>query len=54
MEHPWFTESDAELQQHNLENNLFNLRRWNAKRKFRKGVHAVIGVNRLKNFASGE
>mmetsp|Transcript_7946 Transcript_7946/g.9944 ORF Transcript_7946/g.9944 Transcript_7946/m.9944 type:complete len:379 (-) Transcript_7946:661-1797(-) len=49
LRHPWFLKDPGELTKHNLEKNLQEMKRWNAKRKFRSAVHSVIAANRLQS-----
>jgi len=49
LNHRWLTLTDDVLAQRNLDKNLKQLKRFNAKRKFRAAVKALIAVNRFKN-----
>jgi serine/threonine protein kinase len=46
--HPWVNRSDKELESRNLDSNLAALRKYQATRKLRAGVKAVMAVNRMK------
>ena len=50
--HKWITKSDRALSLVNLEKNLQEFKRFNAKRKFKSGVHAVIASNKMKSLMS--
>lgn len=50
--HPWFADSDVELSAHDITaTTLSNLRKFNARRRLRAGIDAVVALNRFKNFA---
>lgn len=46
--HPWVQRSDQELEARNLDSNLAALRKYQATRKLRAGVKAIMAVNRMK------
>jgi serine/threonine protein kinase len=48
LSHPWVQKSDNDLCKRNLDSNLATLRKYQATRKLRAGVKAVIAVNRMK------
>lgn len=48
LAHPWLNRSDQELEARNLDSNLAALRKYQATRKLRAGVKAVMAVNRMK------
>eukprot|EP01006_Ploeotia_vitrea_P016000 TRINITY_DN46439_c0_g1_i1.p1 TRINITY_DN46439_c0_g1~~TRINITY_DN46439_c0_g1_i1.p1 ORF type:complete len:371 (+),score=-14.88 TRINITY_DN46439_c0_g1_i1:60-1172(+) len=48
LEHPWVTRHSDELGSRNLGSNLKTLRRYNARRKLRAGIKAVMAANRMK------
>jgi calcium/calmodulin-dependent protein kinase I len=48
LTHPWVQKSDNDLSKRNLDSNLATLRKYQATRKLRAGVKAVIAVNRMK------
>lgn len=45
--HEWFLNDDTTLMNHHLEKSLAQMKSWNAKRKFKGAVKAVILTNRL-------
>lgn len=49
LTHPWLERSAQELEARNLETNLTELRKYQATKKLRAGVKAVMAVNRMKN-----
>jgi calcium/calmodulin-dependent protein kinase I len=49
LAHPWVTAADEALAAHSLDSNLAELRKYQATRKLRAGVKAVIAINRMKN-----
>lgn len=52
LNHPWCTKSAQDLTAHNLDGNLAVLRKYQATRKFKAGVRAVLAVNKMKNLLS--
>lgn len=50
--HPWLHSDDEVLGAKNLSQTKDELRRFQARKRFRKGVNAVIAVNRFKNIFS--
>jgi calcium/calmodulin-dependent protein kinase I len=50
LNHPWCGLSPEELRKHVLDANLAELRKFQATKKFRAGVNAVIAVNRMRNY----
>jgi serine/threonine protein kinase len=53
LAHPWLKTADSELAARNLDSNLAELRKYQATRKLRAGVKAVIAINRMKNLIGG-
>ena len=53
MRHPWFLKDDSSLMEHNLEQSLKQFKSWNAKRKFKGAVKAVMSANKMKKLISG-
>mmetsp|Transcript_7744 Transcript_7744/g.11286 ORF Transcript_7744/g.11286 Transcript_7744/m.11286 type:complete len:475 (+) Transcript_7744:86-1510(+) len=49
LTHPWIVGSDADLAGKDLGTNLDRLKTFNAKRKFRAGVNAIILANKLES-----
>jgi len=49
LTHPWLQCKAEELAARNLDTNLAELRKYQATRKLRAGVKAVMAVNRMKN-----
>ena len=47
LQHPWMTESDDVLASTDLGLNLYELKRYNAKRKFRAAVKTIIATQKL-------
>ena len=52
LAHPWIGREGRVLSQVDLGKNLVEFRKFNAKRKFKSGVHAVMAHNKLKNMMS--
>jgi len=52
LAHPWCTKSEHELKAINLDGNLAVLRKYQATRKFKAGVRAVLAVNKMKTLLS--
>mmetsp|Transcript_1211 Transcript_1211/g.1850 ORF Transcript_1211/g.1850 Transcript_1211/m.1850 type:complete len:398 (-) Transcript_1211:2529-3722(-) len=52
LQNSWVKESDEVLEGKDLGTNLQELKRYNAKRKFKAGVHAVILANKLESLGS--
>ena len=48
LKHSWLTRQAGELEGRNLGSNLKTLRRYNARRKLRAGIKAVMAANRMK------
>ena len=48
MRHEWFLKDDSDLMTHNLEATLAKFKAWNAKRKFKGAVRAVLTTNKIK------
>uniref|UniRef100_A0A7S2XV40 non-specific serine/threonine protein kinase n=1 Tax=Fibrocapsa japonica TaxID=94617 RepID=A0A7S2XV40_9STRA len=53
MQHPWVTGADETLAARNLDSQLRELRRFNARRKFRSGVKAIVAANRMQAIIGG-
>jgi calcium/calmodulin-dependent protein kinase I len=53
LEHRWIRDRDELLRQNSLVENLEELRKYNAMRKFRGGIHAVRGVQKLFRMMKG-
>lgn len=47
LQHPWVTQKDYILQQRDLESSKQELRRFNARRKFRASYQAIVAANKL-------
>ena len=47
--HPWMAKADRSLSKTDLGRNLEELKKYNAKRKFRAAVKAVVAANKLKS-----
>ena len=52
LKHKWMMKDSKELEGQSLDTNLVELRKYNAKRKFKSGVHAVIASNKMKSLMS--
>ena len=52
MQDDWMTADDAKLTNKDLGANLYKLRNFNAKRKLRAAVSAIIAMNRLNTLSS--
>lgn len=52
MENGWIMGDDAKLARNDLGANLYKLRNFNAKRKLRAAVSAIIAMNRLNTLAA--
>ena len=52
MQNEWITGDDAKLAKNDLGANLYKLRNFNAKRKLRAAVSAIIAMNRLNTLTS--
>jgi calcium/calmodulin-dependent protein kinase I len=50
LEHPWVKKSEKELEARNLDTNLTALRKYQATKKLRAGVKAVMAVNRIVSY----
>ncbi|CAE7309501.1 cmk-1 [Symbiodinium microadriaticum] len=54
LKHPWIHRDGAELATNDLMDNLAELRKYQATRKFKAAANAVIAINRMNNmFGSG-
>jgi calcium/calmodulin-dependent protein kinase I len=51
--HPWLKRDAKELADHNLNNNLAALKKYQNNRKFRAAANAIIAVNRIGNMMGG-
>lgn len=51
MGHNWFTKHAAELSTTDLKTTIDNLKKWNARRKLKGGVKAIMAVNRTSLLA---
>lgn len=51
--HPWLKRDASELANHNLNNNLAALKKYQNNRKFRAAANAIIAVNRIGNMMGG-
>lgn len=49
LAHPWLKRSAEDLAARNLDANLAELRKYQATKKFRAGVKAVMAINRMRN-----
>jgi serine/threonine protein kinase len=49
LSHPWVGAADEALAAHSLDANLAELRKYQATRRLKAGVKAVMAVNRMKN-----
>jgi hypothetical protein len=49
LTHSWVKSADEALAARSLDTNLAELRKYQATRKLRAGVKAVLAVNRMKN-----
>mmetsp|Transcript_3280 Transcript_3280/g.10065 ORF Transcript_3280/g.10065 Transcript_3280/m.10065 type:complete len:358 (-) Transcript_3280:440-1513(-) len=58
MQHDWFTRHHAELSTTDLKTTISNMKQWNARRKLRGGVKAIMAANRaahsVLNASAGE
>lgn len=50
LAHSWLRKAESDLAGHNLSDQLLELKKFNARRKFRAAVKAVVAVNRIKLF----
>ena len=50
--HQWIKKDNRALSSVDLGKNLAEFKRFNAKRKFKSGVHAVIASNKMKSLMS--
>lgn len=48
LAHPWLQRSGAELEARNLNSNLAELKKYQATRKLKAGVKAIMAVNKMK------
>jgi serine/threonine protein kinase len=48
LAHPWLMKSADELAAHNLDSNLAELKKYQATRKLKAGVKAIMAVNKMK------
>jgi calcium/calmodulin-dependent protein kinase I len=53
LQHSWVTRADSELAARDLNSNLVALKRFNARKKLRAGIKAVVAINRWKNLIGG-
>jgi serine/threonine protein kinase len=53
LRHEWFLSSNNEMMERHLEKSLKGIRLFNAKRKFKGAVKAIIMTNKLKKLISG-
>eukprot|EP01039_Chlorochromonas_danica_P001280 gene1280-1398_t len=54
LSHSWVKAADETLAARNLESNLAELRKYQATRKLRAGVKAVIAINRMRNLVGSQ
>ena len=47
LSHPWITAGDSELASHDLSSSLGELKRYNARRRFRAAAQTIIVTNRM-------
>lgn len=52
LEHPWITMHDDVLSERDLSSTKQQIQKYNAKRRFRAAVDAVVVANRWKNLLS--
>lgn len=52
LAHPWLMASSAELEARNLDSNLAELKKYQATRKLKAGVKAIMAVNKMKKLLS--
>jgi hypothetical protein len=52
MKNGWILQDDAKLAKQDLGANLYKLRNFNAKRKLRAAVSAIIAMNRMNALTS--
>ncbi|KAH8044676.1 calmodulin-dependent protein kinase [Aureococcus anophagefferens] len=48
MNHDWFTKHAAELSTTDLKTTIENLKKWNARRKLKGGIKAIMAANRVE------
>lgn len=48
LRHPWFLDNPSDLVKINLDKNLAEMKKWNARRKFKAAVHGVIATERVR------
>lgn len=48
LRHPWFLDNPSDLVKINLDKNLAEMKKWNARRKFKAAVHGVIATKRVE------
>lgn len=48
LQHSWLSESDERLSMYNLDLNLKTLKKFNARRKFKAGIKAIIAAKRFE------
>jgi len=53
MNHDWFTKHATELSTTDLSETISNMKKWNARRKLKGGIKAVMAGNNLKNKLAG-
>ena len=49
MNHDWFTMHAAELSSTDLKTTIDNLKKWNARRKLKGGIKAIMAANRVEH-----
>ena len=49
MNHDWFTKHAAELSTTDLKTTIENLKKWNARRKLKGGIKAIMAANRVEH-----
>ena len=54
MSHDWFTKHASELSSTDLKHTLDNLKKWNARRKLKGSVKAVMAANRTNHFLESQ
>ena len=53
MNHDWFTKHATELSTTDLSKTIDNMKKWNARRKLKGGIKAVMASNRVAAAARG-
>ena len=54
MNHDWFTKHATELSTTDLSKTIDNMKKWNARRKLKGGIKAVMASNRVAAAARGQ